>query len=85
MHNESHTKGEEQVSQDTLEAILKLAQLGDSPEAISSVLDLNVQTVIQIVTNDPVLRAREVKSIKEVSGVQVHTVQKTDGLAHDGL
>jgi hypothetical protein len=67
MHNDNHTAGEEQVSHDRLEAILKLAHSGSSPEAISSFLDLNVQTVIQIIANDPMHRAREVKSIKERS------------------
>jgi hypothetical protein len=48
MHNESPTVGAEQVSQDTLEAICKLTLSGSTPEAISLALDLNVQTVIQI-------------------------------------
>jgi hypothetical protein len=49
MHSESLIEGAEQVSQDTLEAICKLALLGPSPEAISCALDLNVQTVIQVI------------------------------------
>jgi hypothetical protein len=48
MHNETHTVGAEQVSKDTLEAICKLTLLGSTPEAICLALDLNVQTVIQI-------------------------------------
>jgi hypothetical protein len=49
MHIESHTVGEEQVSQDTLEAVCKLTLSGSTPEAISLALDLNVQTVIQVI------------------------------------
>jgi hypothetical protein len=49
MHNESHTAGAEQVSQDTLEAICKLTLSGPTPEAISLALDLNIQTVIQVI------------------------------------
>jgi hypothetical protein len=48
MHEEGHT--EEQVSQDTLEAISKLTLSGSTPEAISLAIDLNVQTVIQVIT-----------------------------------
>jgi hypothetical protein len=46
MHNESHTVAAEQVSLDTLEAICKLTLSGSTPEAISLVLEVNVQTVI---------------------------------------
>jgi hypothetical protein len=49
MHNENLTVGAEQVSQDTLEAIIKLTLSGSTPEAISCALDLNVQTVIQVI------------------------------------
>jgi hypothetical protein len=49
MHSESYTVGAEQVSQDTLEAICKLTLSGSTLEAISCVLDLNVQTVSQII------------------------------------
>jgi hypothetical protein len=49
MHSESHTVGAEQVSQDTLEAISKLTLTGSTPEAISLALDLNVQTVLQLI------------------------------------
>jgi hypothetical protein len=49
MHSESHTVSAEQVSQDTLEAICRLTLSGSSPEAISLALDLNVQTVIQVI------------------------------------
>jgi hypothetical protein len=76
MHNENHTAGEELVSYDCLEAILKLAHSGSSPEAISSFLDLNVQIVIQIIDNDPMHRAREVKSIKERSAEYRCTLSK---------
>jgi hypothetical protein len=50
MHSGTHTAGAEQVSRDTLEAICKLALSGSTPEAISLALDLNVQTVIQVIT-----------------------------------
>jgi hypothetical protein len=49
MHSESHTVGVEQVSQETQEAICKLTLSGSTPEAISLALDLNVQTVIQVI------------------------------------
>jgi hypothetical protein len=51
MHSESHTVGAEQVSQDTLEAICKLTLSGSTPEAISLALDLNVQTVTQVLAS----------------------------------
>jgi hypothetical protein len=49
MHSESHTVSAEQVSQDTLEAISKLTLSGSTPEAISLALNLNVQTVSQVI------------------------------------
>jgi hypothetical protein len=49
MHSESHTVGADQVSQDTLEAICKLTLSGPTPEAISLALDLNLQTVLQVI------------------------------------
>jgi hypothetical protein len=49
MHNESHTVGADQFSQDTLEAICRLTLSGSTPEAISLALDLNVQTVSQVI------------------------------------
>jgi hypothetical protein len=49
MHNENQAVGAEQVSQDRLEAIIKLAHSGLTPEAISCALDLNIQTVIQVI------------------------------------
>jgi hypothetical protein len=49
MHSEKHTECEEQVSQDTLEAVCKLTHSGSSPEDISLALNLNVQTVIQVI------------------------------------
>jgi hypothetical protein len=65
MHNDNRTVVA--VSHDRLEAILKLAHSGSTPEAISFALDLNDQTVIQIIANDPMHRARMVQSIKEKS------------------
>jgi hypothetical protein len=49
MHSEHLTAVAEQVSQDALEAILKLTLSGSSPEAISLALDLELQTVIQVI------------------------------------
>jgi hypothetical protein len=48
MHSENLTVGAEQVSRDTLIVIYELTQKGFSPEAISSILGLNVRTVIQV-------------------------------------
>jgi hypothetical protein len=67
MHNLNQTAGTEQVSQDGLEAILKLFYSGSSPEAISFVFGLSPQIVQQIIANDPMHRARVVQSIKERS------------------
>jgi hypothetical protein len=45
----SDTVDAEQVSQDTLEAICKLTLSGSTPAAISLALDLNIQTIIQVI------------------------------------
>jgi hypothetical protein len=68
----------EQVSQ--LETIYKLAHSGFSPEDISSTLKINVETIQEIIPNDPMHRARMVDQ-REVSGVQVRAVQQTDDLS----
>jgi hypothetical protein len=49
MHNETHTVGTEQVSQNAQKAICKLTLSVKTPEAISFALGLSVQTVIQII------------------------------------
>jgi hypothetical protein len=49
MHNESLTVGAAKVSHDTLKVIYELTQKEFSPEAISYLLGLNVQTVIQVI------------------------------------
>jgi hypothetical protein len=49
MHSENLTVGEEQVPQNTLEAICKLTLSGSTPEAIRCALDLNVQTVLRVI------------------------------------
>jgi hypothetical protein len=68
MDNEGQIAGAEQVSQDQLETILKLAYNGLSPDAICSLLKLNAQMVQQIiVANDPMHMARVVQSILEGS------------------
>jgi hypothetical protein len=48
---ESHIAEAEQVSQDTLDAICRHTLSGLSPEAISLALDLNAQTVIQVIAS----------------------------------
>jgi hypothetical protein len=67
MHNENSTAGIEQVSQDRLEALFKLAHSGSSPDAISFALKIDIETVQQIIANDPMNRARVIQSIKEKS------------------
>jgi hypothetical protein len=67
MHNENTTPGKKEVSQDTLETIVKLAQSEFSPEDISFTLKINIETIQDIIANDPMLRARMVQSIKEKS------------------
>jgi hypothetical protein len=67
MHNEEHAVGAEQVSQDQVEAILKLANTGSSPDAISSFFGLNIQMVQRVIANDPLHRGKVVQSIKERS------------------
>jgi hypothetical protein len=67
MHNENTTPGKKEVSQDTLEAIVKLVHSGFSPEDISSTLKINIETIQDLIANDPMLRARMVQSIKEKS------------------
>jgi hypothetical protein len=65
MHNENRTEG--QVSQGILETILKLAHSGSSPDAISFALKIDIETVQQLIANDPMNRARVIQSIKEKS------------------
>jgi hypothetical protein len=52
MHNESLTEGAEKVSQDTLKVICELTQKEFSPEAISYLLGLKVQTVLQVIARE---------------------------------
>jgi hypothetical protein len=58
MHNEHQTAGNKQVSQDTLEANIKLAHSGLSPEDISCPPNIDIETVNQMIANDPMHRAR---------------------------
>jgi hypothetical protein len=67
MFNENSTAGKEQVSQDRLEALFKLAHSGSSPDAISFALKIDIETVQQIIANDPKQTAREVQSIQKRS------------------
>jgi hypothetical protein len=82
MHNESHTAGAEHVSQDTLEAICKLALSGSTPEAISLALDLNVQTVRQVIARGDfwsqdfdleVSQGKQAQLAQELQMVQTHS------------
>jgi hypothetical protein len=50
MHSESHIAGAEQVSQYIQEAICKLTHSGTSPDDISFAFNLNIQTVMQVIT-----------------------------------
>jgi hypothetical protein len=76
MENVNQVADTEQVSQDGLEAILKLAHSGLSPEAISSFFGLKTQTVQVLILNDPMHRARVVQSIKERSAKYRCTLSK---------
>jgi hypothetical protein len=76
MHNESQNEVNDQVSQDALEAIFKLAYSGSSPEVISFFLGLNAQTVHRIIANGPIYRAIMVQSIKEMSAEYRCTLSK---------
>jgi hypothetical protein len=67
MNSENQIAGIEQVSQQTIEAVLKLAQTGSSPEAISFFFGLDAQMIHHFIANDPLHRARMVQSIKERS------------------
>jgi hypothetical protein len=49
MHNENSTAGKEQVSQDRLEALFKLAHSGSSPDTISFALKIDIETVQQLI------------------------------------
>jgi hypothetical protein len=77
MHSETYTLDAEQVSKDTLEAICKLALSGSTPEAISLALDLNVQTVIQVIARGDFWRKdfdQERKQCKQDTGDHLHEV-----------
>jgi hypothetical protein len=76
MHNENSTAGEEQVSPDTLERVLKLAHTGVSPEDISFAFKVDIERVQQIIAYDPMHRARVVQSIKERSAEYRCTLSK---------
>jgi hypothetical protein len=76
MHNENSTAGKEQVPQDTLERILKLVHSGLSPEDISFVIKIDIETVHQIIANDSKHSVRVVRSIKERSAEYRCTLSK---------
>jgi hypothetical protein len=63
LHNDNLTVGPEQVSQDTLEEICKLTLSESTPKAISLALDLNVQTVLQVIA-------------REISGAKISTKKR---------
>jgi hypothetical protein len=75
MHTENLTAGAEQVTQDTLEAICKLTLSGSTPEAISLALDLNVQTVSQVIASgDFRSNDQEVSQYKQDTRDHLHEV-----------
>jgi hypothetical protein len=76
MRNENSTAGEEEVPQDTLERVLKLAHTGVSSEDISFAIKVDIERVQQIIANDPMHRARVVQSIKEKSAKYRCTLSK---------
>jgi hypothetical protein len=59
----SQTPGTGQVLQDTLEAIVKLANSGISPEDISCALYIDIEAVNRILANEPMHRARVVQQL----------------------
>jgi hypothetical protein len=69
----------QRVSKDTLEAICKLALSVSTPEAISLALDLNVQTVIQVLARgefrskdfDRAVHSKTISSLIAVSSFQL--------------
>jgi hypothetical protein len=88
MRNENSTAGEEEVPQDTLERVLKLAHTGVSPEDISFAIRVDIERVQQIIASDPMHRAREVQSIKEKSAkyrcAQSNRLMISPVMAQDG-
>jgi hypothetical protein len=65
----NHNEDTAQVSQDTLEAILKHAHEGKAPEVIGTILSLDTQTVQWVIANSPIHRERVVNAIKEKSSM----------------
>jgi hypothetical protein len=53
MHNEGRAAGIEQVSHDQVEAILKLASTGLSPEGISLALQIDTEVVQHVIADHP--------------------------------
>jgi hypothetical protein len=74
MHSESLTVGAKQVSQETLEAIFKLTLSGSTPEAISLALDLNVQTVKQVIARESKNLHKEGSQCKQDTRDDLHEV-----------
>jgi hypothetical protein len=70
--------GKKQVSQETLEAIIKLTQSGSTPDDISFALDLNIQTVIQVIAYRTLHKDfdQEVNQCKQAQLVQKATLQR---------
>jgi hypothetical protein len=53
MHHGDNTGGTQQLSQDHIETIFKLAHSGLSPEGISDVIKIDIEMVQQIIASDP--------------------------------
>jgi hypothetical protein len=82
------TPGDDRVSQGTLETIIKLAHSGISPEDISFVIRVDIESVWWIIADDPRCNAREVQSIKERSAkyrcAQSNRLMISPVMARDG-
>jgi hypothetical protein len=86
MHNENLTVGAEQVSKDTLKVIYELTQKGFSPEAISCILGLDVQTVIQVINRGDfrMLTSRRKRSnAAEFTNQLFQTIHRVKSLASE--
>jgi hypothetical protein len=64
MDHSNRTVGIEQVSQDYLEPIFRLAHSGLSPHDISSALNIDIEVVHQTIALDPMHRAGGIQQLK---------------------
>jgi hypothetical protein len=79
MDNENQTADTEQVSQEHLETILKLAHSGLSPDTISSCFRLSTPTVQRVIANDSMHKARVVQQLmtKDLQALQLQDTLPT--------